>query len=251
MLKKRAFITGATSGIGQATAWQLAKLGYNLILGGRRQDRLDQICLEIRKLNVEAVSACFDVCDFAAVQKFCHDHQDLINQVRVLVNNAGLAKGTEKIQDANVQDWDVMIDTNIKGLLYLTRQILPAMIKQNTGDVINVGSVAGKWVYPGGAVYCASKFAVRALSEGLRMDLLGKNIRVTNLEPGMVQTEFSEVRFGDKEKAKAVYQGMTPLSAEDMAESIAWCLSRPRHINIQELVIFPTDQAAVGQVARK
>lgn len=251
VLKKWAFVTGATSGIGQATARQLAKLGYSLILGGRRQERLDQFCLEFKKQNVESVPACFDICDFSAVQKFCLEHSELIKQVSVLVNNAGLAKGSEKVQDASVADWDVMIDTNIKGLLYLTREILPAMIEKNTGDIINVGSVAGKWVYPGGAVYCASKFAVRALSEGLRMDLLGKNIRITNLEPGMVQTEFSEVRFGDKEKAKAVYQGMTPLSAEDMAESIVWCLSRPRHVNIQELVIFPTDQAAVGQVARK
>lgn len=154
------------------------------------------------------------------------------------------------MQDARIADWDEMFDVNVKGLLSLTRGLLPFMIRNKSGHIVNLGSVAGRWTYPGGAVYCATKFAVRALSEGLRMDLVGTGIRVTNIEPGMVNTEFSKVRFGDQAAADKVYAGMTPLSAQDVAESILWCVQRPAHVNIQEIVIYPTDQAAIGLVHR-
>lgn len=176
---------------------------------------------------------------------------DSLSSLDVLINNAGLARGTDKVFEASIEDWNEMLDTNVKGLLYLTRALLPNFIKNKRGHVINLGSVAGRWVYPGGSVYCASKFAVRAISEGMRLDLLGTPIRVTNIEPGMVETEFSEVRFRDKKKAKAVYQGFEPLMASDIAECAWWSLSRPPHVNIQELVVFPTAQASVASVHRK
>jgi hypothetical protein len=248
MLKKWAFITGATAGIGEATARRLASEGYALVLNGRRLDRLEKLQ---KDLSVEAKLAPFDVRDRRAVEQFCQNHKSILQDVHVLVNNAGLAMGSDPVQNADVADWDTMIDTNIKGLLYLTRQILPHMIAAKRGHIVNMGSVAGRWVYPGGAVYCATKFAVLAISEGLRMDLMGTPIRVTNIEPGMVESEFSLVRFGDKEKADAVYSGMTPLKPADIAETISWVLSRPAHVNIQELVIYPTDQAAIRQVARR
>lgn len=250
VLKKCAFVTGATAGIGEATARRLAGEGYALILGGRRKDRLEKLQTELQAAGAQVRIAPFDLRERASIEGFCKTHQDWLSEVTVLVNNAGLAMGTEKMQDASLDDWDVMIDTNVKGLLALTRQLLPHFVKNKNGHVVNLGSVAGRWVYPGGGVYCASKFAVRAISEGLRMDLAGTGVRVTNIEPGMVETEFSVVRFGDERKAKAVYQGMTPLSGADIAETIAWCLSRPAHVNIQELVIYPTDQAQVGQVHR-
>lgn len=188
-----------------------------------------------------------DLREPAKIEDFIKKHHQVLKQLKVLVNNAGLAAGVDRFHEAKTQDWDLMIDVNIRGLLYLTRSLLPFLLEQREGaHIVNLGSVAGRWVYPAGAVYCATKFAVRALSEGLRMDLQGKNIRVTNIEPGMVETEFSEVRLGDKDKAKAVYSGMRPLEAMDIAESILWCLERPQHVNIQELVIFPSDQAAVG-----
>lgn len=253
MTKKWALITGATSGIGWATAENLAKQGYSIIAVGRRADRLQELQKSVTGLGqagVEVRTLELDITDRTALQSALKENENLWSQVEVLVNNAGLAKGVEKIQDANPEDWDVMIDTNIKGLLYMTRAILPFMTKNNKGHIVNIGSVAGRWTYPGGGVYCATKFAVRALSEGLRMDLLGKKIRVTNIEPGMVNTEFSLVRLKDQGAADKVYEGMTPLSAQDIAETITWCVLRPAHINIQELVIYPTDQAHVGQVAR-
>ncbi|MFN7728546.1 MAG: SDR family NAD(P)-dependent oxidoreductase [Bdellovibrio sp.] len=250
MLKKCAFVTGASAGIGEATARRLASEGYSLIIGGRRKDRLETLQDELKRHGNQIRIAPFDLQSRSSIEDFCRTHEDWLSEVTVLVNNAGLARGTEKVQDANIDDWDIMIDTNVKGLLTVTRRVLPHLLKQERGHIVNVGSVAGRWVYPGGAVYCASKFAVRAISEGLRMDLAGKNIRVTNIEPGMVETEFSVVRLGNELKAKAVYQGMTPLSADDIAETISWCLARPGHVNIQEIVIYPTDQAHVGQVHR-
>jgi NADP-dependent 3-hydroxy acid dehydrogenase YdfG len=169
----------------------------------------------------------------------------VFNSVDVLINNAGLAKGLSSLQEGNPEDWDAVVDTNIKGLLYVTRAILPKMIAQGRGHVVNIGSVAGHWVYEKGNVYCASKFAVRALTEGLRFDLAGTGIRVTEISPGMVETEFSEVRYGDREKGKAVYAGRKPLSALDIAETILWCVQRPAHVDIQEVVIYPTEQASV------
>ncbi len=252
-MEKWALITGASAGIGEATAWELAAQGYNLVLLARRKERLQALKKKIEKSrDLKVQIAALDVRNPKAIRKFVQSHQTVLKKLQVLVNNAGLARGAEKIQDGKLQDWDEMFDTNVKGLLALTREILPFFVANQSGHVVNMGSVAGRWVYPGGAVYCASKFAVRALSEGMRLDLLGTGIRVSNIEPGMVQTEFSEVRFRkDKKKAAAVYAGMKPLTAVDIAETIGWIVARPAHVNIQELVIYPTDQASVRDVNRK
>lgn len=251
MSKPWVLVTGASAGLGKATALAFARSGYNLYLVARREDRLKVLAEEIRALGREAKIAVVDVRDRAQIDDFIQSEGGSLANVEVLVNNAGLARGTERLQEARIEDWDEMIDTNVKGLLTMTRAILPFFIAAKKGHVINLGSVAGKWVYPGGAVYCATKFAVRALSEGLRMDVHGTGVRVTNIEPGMVDTEFSLVRFGDEKKAQQVYAGMEPLTADDVAETIVWCAQRPARVNIQELVIFPTDQSAVGMVHRK
>jgi len=249
MEKGTVFISGATAGIGQATARRLAMAGYALILTGRREERLLHLANELRE-QTEVQTAVLDVRDRFELRRIFDAHPEWLAQVTVLVNNAGLAAGTEKLQDANAEDWDAMIDTNVKGLLSLTQKLLPGMIARREGHIVNLGSVAGRQVYPGGGVYCATKFAVRALTEGLRMDLMGTGLRVTNISPGMVETEFSEVRMKSAVKAKAIYQGMTPLSPEDIADAIYWSIERPPHVNIQELVIYPTDQAGVGMVHR-
>lgn len=250
--QKWAVVTGATSGIGLSTAHALAKEGYNLALIGRRSGRLEQIKKEIEtSANIEVRVSSLDISSLESAEVFSKSHHEILKKVSVLVNNAGLAKGNDPVQSGSVGDFDQMIDTNIKGLLYFTRMLLPYMIEGGKGHIVNIGSVAGRWTYAGGAVYCATKFAVRAISEGLRWDLEGKNIRVTNIEPGMVETEFSQVRWGgDVSKAKEIYQRMTPLSPHDIADIVVWCLGRPAHVNIQEMVVFPTDQAAVGAVWR-
>ncbi len=249
--QKWAVITGASAGIGEATAVQLAQAGFNLILVARRKERLEKLQKALQeKFHTEVLTATVDVSKSEQVQAFVGQFRSQLEQLQVLVNNAGLAKGTTAFQDADTKDWDVTIDTNVKGLLYFARAVLPFFVANKQGHIVNLGSVAGRWVYPGGAVYCASKFAVRAISEGLRLDLLGKNIRVTNIEPGMVETEFSLVRHGDAAKARQVYAGMKPLTAEDIAETIAWVIARPAHVNIQELVIYPTDQASVRDTYR-
>lgn len=240
-----ALITGASSGIGAATARALAQQGVSLILVARRLEQLKVLAESLRQVEVRILD--LDIRSDLRPLKNIPE----INLVDILINNAGLAKGVDKFQDAKLEDCEQMFATNVDGLMKVTRLVLPAMIKNRKGHVVNVGSVAGRWVYPGGAVYCATKFAVRALSEGLRMDLAGTGVRVTNIEPGMVATEFSNVRLGDDEKAKVVYSGMNPLLAEDIAETIVWSLSRPQHVNIQEMVIFPTDQSAIGMVHRK
>lgn len=250
MEKGTVFISGATAGIGAATARRLAMAGYGLILTGRREDRLQKLANELAEQTAVRIAA-LDVRDPAAMRALFEAHPEWLAETTVLVNNAGLAAGTEKMQEADPADWDRMIDTNVTGLLHLTRHFLPAMIAKRDGHIVNLGSVAGRQVYPGGGVYCATKFAVRALTEGLRMDLAGTGVRVTNISPGMVETEFSEVRLGNAVKAKAVYQGMTPLSGEDVADAIYWAIERPRHVNIQELVIYPTDQAGIGLVHRE
>jgi 3-hydroxy acid dehydrogenase / malonic semialdehyde reductase len=248
---KRVLITGASSGIGMATAKKFAADGANLILLARRNDRLESLRKELsEQFKIDVLTAAIDVQKPSDIDRFVDRNQKAVAETDVLINNAGLAKGTEKLMDGKLSDWDAMIDTNVKGLLYVTRAILPFMIKAKRGHVVNIGSIAGRWVYPGGAVYCASKFAVRALSEGLRMDLLGLPIRVSNIEPGMVETEFSQVRMDSAERAKAVYKGMKPLSADDIAETIFWCVKLPAHINIQELVIMPVDQAAIQMIHR-
>lgn len=245
--KGRIVITGATSGFGSATARLLAKRWpeCTLLLTGRRQERLDALVKELGEKRAQAF--CFDVRDGAACEEFARG----AGAVQVLVNNAGLAAGLDAFQDASVDDWDRMIDTNVKGLLYVTRALLPAMIARKEGHIVNLGSIAGHVMYPKGHVYAATKFAVKALNEGLRMDLLGTNVRVTSIDPGMAETEFSVVRFkGDEEKAKNVYKGMRPLSGEDIAECIAWSLERPAHVNIQEIIVMPTDQASPRDVHR-
>lgn len=242
-------ITGATSGFGRATALLLASRwpAARFWLTGRRQERLDSLVAEIGPSRARAFA--FDIRDRAAVESFARTPG--AEQVTVLVNNAGLALGLDNFQDANVDDWDQMIDTNIKGLLYATRAFLPGMITRGGGHIVNLGSIAGHQLYPKGHVYAATKFAVRALNESLRIDTLGKGVRVSSVDPGMADTEFSQVRFkGDASRADSVYKGMRPLIAEDVAETILWCLERPAHVNIQDVVIMPTDQATPRDVHR-
>lgn len=251
---KMAFLSGATSGIGAETARHLARHKISLILNGRRRERLEALAQELNP-QVEVFLAPFDLQDQLAVNQWMLDNPSLVSQIDVLINNAGLARGVDPVQSAKWSDWEEMIDTNIKGLLYLSHQLLPHLKEKSAAHIINIGSVAGRWTYPGGAVYSATKFAVRALTEGFRMDLLGTPVRVSNVEPGMVETEFSNVRFRDlsdaDERAKNVYRGLQPLSAQDIAETILWILQRPQHVNIQEIVIFPTDQASIRDVSRK
>lgn len=240
------FITGATSGIGEACAITFAAAGHNLILLARRRERLHTIGKQLtEKYGVQVNCLELDVRDRSGLAAAIQNHPHWFQNIDVLINNAGLARGLSPIQDGSPEDWDTMIDTNVKGLLYATRAILPIMIKNSSGHIINIGSVAGHWVYEKGNVYCASKYAVRALNESLRLDLAGTPIRITEISPGMVETEFSEVRYGDKEKGKAVYAGKKPLQPSDIAETVLWCTSRPAHVNIQEVVIFPTEQPGV------
>lgn len=247
-------ITGASSGIGEATAWAFAKKGKGLILLARREEKLKKLAEDIyQKYSLRPTIFVVDIRDYHSLEKIIThtDNAAIFSQVEVLVNNAGLAKGFSPFAEGEIEDWDMMVDTNIKGLLYITRLILPGMVQKGDGHIINIGSVAGYWSYPKGNVYTASKFAVRGLTESLRIDLLGKGVRVTEIVPGMVETEFSEVRLQDKEKAKAVYTGMVPLKAEDIAETILWSVERPKHVNIQEIVIYPTDQASPNHVHRQ
>lgn len=249
--KGLAFVTGASSGFGAATARVLAADGFDLVLSARRRDRLDALATELQARGAAAHVLPMDVADAASVARAQQERPDWFRDAEVLVNNAGLARGTEPIQAGHEADWDEMIDTNVRGLLRVTRAVLPHMLARGSGTIVNIGSTAGRWVYPGGAVYCGTKFAVRAISEGIRMDVAGSGVRVTNIEPGLAETEFSEVRLkGDKEAAKKVYEGFVPLSAQDIAEAVSWCIARPRHVDIQEMVIFPTAQAAIRQVAR-
>lgn len=243
-------ITGASSGIGAATALALARKKQSLILTARRLERLKNIqkqCIELGAKSVLIFK--LDVQSKKEIENIAVDFKNKKLQIKVLINNAGLAKGLELFQNSKSADNDEMLDTNVKGLLNVTRMLLPSLI-ENKGHIVNMGSVAGRLVYEGGAVYCATKFAVRAISEALRMDLKGTGVRVTNIEPGMVNTEFSLIRLGNRQKADAVYTDMMPLSAKDIANTILWCLSQPPHVNISEVVIYPTDQASVGQVVR-
>ncbi len=240
-----ALITGATAGIGKATAEIFAKHGYAVIITGRRKERLAELEKSLKeKYKVDVLSLCFDVRNLKEVEKAIDSMSSVWKQIDVLVNNAGLASGLSTIQEGNIDDWEVMIDTNVKGLLYITRNISPIMIENNKGHIVNISSVAGKEVYANGNVYCASKHAVDALSKAMRIDMLPHGIKVTNIAPGMIETEFSLVRFkGDAEKAKKPYLGLQPLVAEDIAETIYWVCSRPAHVNINDIVITPTAQA--------
>ncbi len=240
-----ALITGATSGFGQAIALKFAEHGTNVIICGRRQERLDELEKTITDTyGVKVLSLCFDVRNRKQVEDELGAIPHNWREIDVLVNNAGLASGLSSIQEGNIDDWEVMIDTNVKGLLYVSRFILPWMIERRKGHVINIGSIAGKEAYPRGNVYCATKFAVDALSRSMRIDLLPHAIKVTNINPGAAETEFSLVRFkGDAERAKQTYQGYQPLTAEDIAE-IAWfAASRPRHVVLNDIIVTPLAQA--------
>lgn len=246
--KRRVLVTGATAGIGAATAEAFCAQGAEVIAVGRREDRLHDLAEQWADRHAAHVlPVALDVQDRDAVVDLARRHKKLFD-VDILVNNAGLAKGLDPLQSGDYGDWKTMVDTNVLGLLSMTRECLPALQKRR-GHVVNLGSVAGRWVYGGGAVYAATKFAVRALSEGLRYDLGGTGVRVTNIEPGLVETEFSSVRFdGDASRAEKVYQGYEPLRPADVADAIVWSCSRPAHVNVQELVLYPTAQAGVSTV---
>lgn len=251
-MNKIALITGATSGIGKATALKAAEAGFDLIITGRRAERLAQLAEEIRRKGVEVLALPFDVRDAQAVKAAIGQLEDKWQNITVLINNAGLAVGTSPIQEGIQDDWERMIDTNVKGLLYITRAVAPLMIARQNGHIVNLASIAGKEVYPGGNVYCATKHAVDALSKAMRVDMLKHNIKVTNIAPGMVETEFSIVRYkGDEEAAKNVYKGITPLTNEDIAETILFAITRPAHVCLNDIVIMPTAQANSRDVYRK
>lgn len=244
MEKKIAFITGATSGIGKASAIALANLGYNIIATGRRQDRLENLKSELPS-ETALYSLCFDVRDQKAVKTAIGSLPEQWRKIDVLINNAGNAHGMDPIQSGNLDDWDAMIDINVKGLLYVSKEIMPGMVDRQSGTIVNIGSIAGKEVYPNGNVYCASKHAVDAITNGMRLDLNPFGIRVIGVHPGLVETEFSLVRFkGDAERSKTVYQGLQPLTAEDIADTIAFAVSRPPHVVLADIVILPTAQAS-------
>jgi 3-hydroxy acid dehydrogenase/malonic semialdehyde reductase len=248
-----AFITGATAGIGKASAEIFAKNGYHLVITGRRKERLENLAEELKKAyGVKVHTLCFDIRKLNEVKTHMASLPEAFQQIDVLLNNAGLSSGLSPIQEGNTDDWDVMIDTNIKGLLYMTREVSQLMITHKKGHIINMGSIAGKEVYANGNVYCATKFAVDALTKAMRIDMLPHGIKVSSIDPGMVETEFSVVRFhGDEERAKKVYEGVQPLTAEDIAETIFWVASRPPHVNINDLVIMPTVQANTTHLTRK
>ncbi len=247
-----ALITGATSGIGKSTAIEFAKHGYDLIITGRRQERLEELKADLTKeYSVKVLNLCFDVRDEKQVEAAINSIPVEFKKIDVLVNNAGLAAGLGPIQDGNLAHWEQMIDTNVKGLLYITKHVSKILIDNKKGHIINVGSIAGKEVYANGNVYCATKHAVDALNKGMRIDLLPHGIKVSAVNPGMVETEFSIVRFdGDEERAKKVYENIQPLKPEDIAETIYWMASRPAHVNINDVIIMPTVQANSTTVLR-
>lgn len=249
---KTALITGATSGIGKATAHLLAANAYDLIITGRRQDRLDEESEAIRGNHAcKVTTLCFDVRSNEEVIKNIKTLIDQQVTIDVLVNNAGLASGLDKIQNGDVEDWDKMIDTNVKGLLYVSRQVIPILIKQGHGHIVNIGSIAGKEVYPNGNVYCGTKHMVDALNQSMRRELAEHGIKVSAVNPGAVETEFSLVRLhGDTEKAKKVYDGFENLVADDIADAIHYIISRPEHVNINDMIIMPKAQPAAGSVLR-
>jgi 3-hydroxy acid dehydrogenase/malonic semialdehyde reductase len=251
-MAKIALITGATSGIGEACAHLFAREKYNLVLTGRRADRLEKLAKALNtKYNVEVAVSQFDVQNRDEVAENLEALPAKWKKVNVLINNAGLSQGLDPIQKGNLDDWDTMIDTNVKGLLYVSKIVANWMIDNKQGHIINIGSIAGKEVYPNGNVYCASKHAVDALNKGMRLDLLQHGIRVTAIHPGAVETEFSEVRFkGDKERAKKVYEGFDPLVADDIAETIWFAVTRPKHVNINDMVVMPTAQGNAVTIFR-
>jgi len=253
LVGKICLITGASSGIGRETAIAFAKSKAKLILCARRVDRLQALSETLKtEYQIDVLVLKLDVSKFGDVEKALTTLPTTWQEIDILVNNAGLARAKDKLHEGNPLDWDEMIDTNVKGVLYVSRMIIPNMVARQKGHIINIGSVSGQEVYPGGGVYCATKHALRALTKTLRMELLGTNIRVTSIDPGAVETEFSLVRYrNDKQKAASVYQGMTALSGKDIADAVLYAASCPPHVNICELRITPTDQASVLMIHRK
>jgi len=250
---KIALITGASSGIGEATARVFAQNGAKLILLARRKERLLSLAAELEKeFDTKSYLIVADVRNYEDLERGIKSIPDEFKDISILVNNAGLARGLEKIYEGNINDWNEMIDTNIKGLLYTTKLVAPIFLAKNSGHIVNIASLAGRAVYPNGNVYCATKFAVKALSEAMVIDFNGTNIRITNIDPGLVETEFSEVRFhGDKERAKTVYRGYKPLTGMDIANIILFCVTLPEHLMIQDLLVTPTAQATATIVHKK
>lgn len=250
---KIVLVTGASVGIGAACARAFAAAGARILICARREDKLKTMAADLKKeFGTDVMSFPLDVRDRGAVEQALGGLPANWRSIEVLINNAGLSRGLDKLQDGKIDDWEEMIDTNVKGLLYVSRAVIPGMIERGSGHVINLGSIAGREAYAGGNVYCATKFAVKALSRCLRLDLNGTPIRVSEIAPGMVETEFSDVRFhGDKERAAKVYQGFVPLSAEDIADSAVWCATRPAHVNISSMVVMPTAQASATVTCRK
>ncbi len=242
---KIVFITGASAGIGAATALAFAEEGARLLLAARRKDKLASVAAECLARGAESVhELALDVRNQPAVARAIESLPAEWKAIDVLVKNAGLSRGLEKLYTGSVEDWEEMIDTNVKGLLYVTRAVVPGMVERDSGHVVNLGSTAGEVTYPNGAVYCATKAAEKAINDGLRQDLLGTSIRVTSVNPGMVETEFSQVRFrGDQERAAKVYQGLQPLAATDVADAILWAVTRPSHVNIAHVLLTPVAQA--------
>ena len=239
-----ALITGATSGIGKATAYELAKVGFKLILCGRRNEILGALEKDLNKIT-STTSLCFDVSVNTQVTRSISSLPDKWKNINVLINNAGNAHGMDLFQDGDIDDWDKMIDINVKGLMYVTKAIINSMIENSSGHIINIGSLAGREVYPKGNIYCASKYAVKAISQSLRLDLNKHNIKVSEINPGLVETSFSDVRFkGDNQTAKNVYRGYKALQANDIAEIISFVISRPNNVNIADLLVLPTAQAS-------
>ncbi len=238
-------ITGATSGIGKACAAMLARNGYNIIITGRRENRLEELAQKLRDNNVEVKTLVFDVRHKEEVENAWQSLPEEWKNPDVLINNAGLAAGADPIQDGDWNDWEQMIDTNVKGLLAVSKKIMPGMIERKQGHIVNVSSIAGSEVYANGNVYCASKHAVHAITKGMRIDLLPHNIRVSSISPGMVDTEFSIVRYhGDQQKANKVYEGLTPLCADDVADAVEFMITRPAHVNVNDMLLMPTAQAS-------
>src|SRR6056297_784940 len=252
-MNKIALITGATAGIGEETAMQLAGEGYHVIITGRRKERLKKLAEQIKSsCNVEVLTLTFDIRSRAEVDEAIDNLPEEWQNIELLINNAGLAAGLKHLQEGDINDWEQMIDTNVKGLLYISRKIMPGMVARESGHIINVSSIAGKEVYEKGNVYCATKHAVEAITKGMRLDLLKHGIRVSSVSPGLVETEFSMVRFkGDEERAASVYDGLEALRAEDIAETIVWIASRPPHVNINDVLITPTAQGTSTTTVRK
>ena len=244
MKGKTVLITGATSGIGEGCARKFAAMGSNLILNGRNIEKLNQLKEELTALGVEVLTLPFDVRDRAAMRAAIDSLQGSWQQIDVLINNAGLVIGVDKEFEGNLDEWDIVLDTNIKALLSMTRMIVPGMVARGRGHIINIGSIAGDAAYPGGSVYCATKAAVKALSDGLRIDLVDTPLRVTNIKPGMVETNFTVVRYrGDKQHADDFYKGIRPLTGDDIAEVVYYAASAPEHVQIAEVLVMPTHQA--------